>query len=284
MLADARTLGDELRNLEDLEKEENLTTLPETQRTVPKTDEARAKAKDADTALRTFLLEGRDTRPAEQRTMNTLGGSVGGYAIAPDTSFYGRVIEAQKFFGGVEAFGATILNTSTGAELPIATDDDTSNTGAIVAEEGSHTGGTDVTMGQRVLRAYLYSSKIIKFSLQLAQDSSFDVEGYLGRKIGTRIGRIKNTHFTTGTGANQPEGVVTNATIGRTGATGFSTTVDFDELKRAKHSVDPAYRNGAKWMFSDDTALAISCTKSRSYPTSAMPAQVQNSRKVWFSP
>src|SRR3990167_10031464 len=101
-------------------------------------------------------------------------------------------------------------------------------------------------MGQKVLKSYLYSSKIVKVSLQLLQDASFDFEGFLSRKLGMRIGRIQNQHFTTGTGVNQPQGAVTAATVGRQGATGFSTTVDFNELKRAKHSVDIAYRNGAR--------------------------------------
>src|SRR3990167_9593965 len=52
MLADARRLGDELRNLEELEKEENLTTLPETQRQTPPTAEARVKAEQDRTAFR----------------------------------------------------------------------------------------------------------------------------------------------------------------------------------------------------------------------------------------
>lgn len=287
MLDDARIAGDELRNMEDLEREERNPSFPESQREKTPEEQDAAEKRAAD--LREFIMaacEGRGPRSrsfeatkeqrqlialpgadfralmrGERRTMNTLALASGGAAVAPDTSMYGRVIEALKFYGGIEEFGATPLVTATGADLPIATDDDTSNTGAIVAEEGSHTGGTDVTMGQKVLKAFLYSSKIIKFSLQLVQDASFNIEGYLGGKIGTRIGRILNTHQTTGLGVNQPQGIVTAATVGRQFATGFSTTVSFDELKRTKHSVDKAYRNGAKWMFNDTTALLISLIK-----------------------
>src|SRR3990167_1448998 len=221
MLADAKLVGDELRPLEQREQEESIPSFPESQRDKPKQEQDEAVQRRE--KLRSFLLAAVEgggplrlnveaTAPqqralmlqSERRTMNTLSAAAGGYSVAPDTSMYGRVIEALKFFGGIEAFGATVLVTSTGADLPIATDDDTANVGAIVAEEGSHTGGTDVTMGQKVLKAYLYSSKIIKFSIQLVQDGSFDIEGYLGRKIVTRIGRILNTHQTTGTGGSQP--------------------------------------------------------------------------------
>lgn len=278
MLADAKRLGDELHNLEQLEYEERIPSFPESQRgRSPEDQEENARRSQE---LRSFLVaavEGggpltKSFTPTEaqhralmgqpeRRAMSTLAGAAGGFSVAPDTSMYGRVIEALKFFGGIEAFGATPLVTETGADLPIATDDDTANVGAIVAEEGAHTGGADVTMGQKVLKAYLYSAKIIKFSIQLVQDGSFDIEAYLGRKIGTRIGRIRNTHHTTGTGNSQPQGIVTAATVGRQFATGFSTTVDFDELKRVKHSVDIAYRTGAKWMFNDTTARQISSIK-----------------------
>lgn len=276
MLDDAKVLAGQIRNAEDLDAEER-TTLPETQRTDD--PEAREQADQQENELRSFLrnaVEGRGSSslvlkptPAdvrafagrEARGQNTLSGAAGAFSVAPDVSMYGQIVEAMKFFGGIEAFGATVLTTGTGADLPIATDDDTSNTGTIVAEEGSHTGGTDVTMGQKVLKAYVFSSKIIKFSAQLEQDSSFPLVPYLSRKLGTRLGRIRNTKFTTGLGVNEPQGIVTGASVGRQFATGFSTTVDFDELKRVKHSVDPAYRNGARWMFNDTTARIISSIK-----------------------
>ena len=269
MLADAGRLGQELRNAEELEREENLTALPETQREAPKETQARMAAQDKE--VRTFLrhaFEGRGpmsmtirATPPEARAQNTISGAAGGFAVAPDVSMYGQIVEAMKFFGGIEAFGATVLNTGTGADLPIATDDDTSNTGTIIAEEGDHSSATDVTMGQKVLKAFMFSSKIIKFSMQLEQDSSFPLIPYLSRKIGTRIGRIRNTKFTTGLGVNEPQGIVVGASVGRQFATGFSTTVDFDELKRVKHAVDIAYRQGAKWMFNDTTARIISTIK-----------------------
>lgn len=281
MLDDAKVYVGQIRNAEELETEERAiaASLPESQRTEERTREDREQPearKAYQRALTNYLrvgfsmLTGDDQRALqagymqfEDRTQSTLSGAAGGFAIEPDTSFYGRIIEAQKFVGPLLAPAGlcTILNTATGADLPIATDDDTSNKGARVAEEGSHTGGANVTLGQKVLKAYLYSSKIIKVSWQLAQDSSFDFEGYLGRKLGMRLGRIKNEEFTVYTGNNGPQGVQVGSSVGRQGASGKSTSTSFDELKRAKHSVDVAYRGMGKWMFNDTTALEISLLK-----------------------
>mgnify|MGYP006866178837 CR=1 FL=1 len=62
----------------------------------------------------------------------------------PQAAAQERVQSAMKLWGGVEQAPVTILNTTTGADLPIPTDDDTSNTGAIVADIAS---GRDLATG-----------------------------------------------------------------------------------------------------------------------------------------
>lgn len=276
MLNEAKGLVSQIANAEELEQEERdiNASLPESQRTrlSKPAGEPDANLVQRNAAIRRFLslsetAEDRALVAAqltpEMRAMSGLSGAAGGFAVAPDTSFYGRVVEAMKYFGGVERAGATVLTSTTGADLPIATDDDTANTGAIIAEEGSHASGTDVTMGQKILKSYLFSSKIIKVSWQLLQDGGFDFEGYLARKFAARIGRARNTYFTTGTGGGQPQGFVTAASVGRQSATGNSTTVPFDDVIRLIHSVDIAYRNSpsCRFMTSDGTATALELLK-----------------------
>lgn len=87
------------------------------------------------------------------------------------------------------------------------------------------------------------------------QDSFFDMGGFLGSALGERLGRIQNRHATTGTGSSQPNGVVTASTAGVTLAS--SSAVTHDELLDLKHSVDPAYRMQAEWMFADSTLKAL---------------------------
>jgi HK97 family phage major capsid protein len=276
MLADARRVGETIRNAQEIEAEER-GTIPESQRGARREDatEETPQAKAYNAALRSYLRNGFgmmtvDEQSAlragyvefEGRAQSTLSGAAGGFSVAPDTSFYGRIVEAMKFFGGMNSAGCTELTTDTGGDLPIGTDDDTSNSGAIVAEEGAHTGGANVALGQKILHAYLYSSKIVKVSWQLLQDSSFDFESYLGRKLGMRLGRIQNTHFTVGTGAAQPQGVSTAIGVGRQSLTGNATAVPFDDVIRLIHSVDVAYRGpGCRFMMHDLTAQAYELLK-----------------------
>lgn len=149
-------------------------------------------------------------------------------------------------FGGMRV-KSEILRTATGNELPWPTTNDTGNVGELLAE---NTGAAeqDVATAAVTFLAYKYSSKLVKVSAELLQDSAFDLASVLGRLLGERIGRITNNHFTTGTGSGQPNGIVTASSAGATLATGqttsFNATDGVDKLIALIHSVDPAYREG----------------------------------------
>lgn len=178
------------------------------------------------------------------RAAQSTGSGAGGAFTVPDEAMR-PIVEAMKAFGGMRAV-ATVVGTATGADLPIPTDNDTGVVGEIITENSDHNDG-DITFGQVVLQSFLYSSKIVKVSRQLLQDSSVDLNAYIGRKLGMRLGRITNTHYTTGDGSSKPRGVVTAATQG--GATTASATaVTYDELVDLMHAVDPAYQPTSKWM------------------------------------
>lgn len=286
IMADIDALGAQLADAERVARVQTFerTTLPETQRVTPAiataADRAAAISRyegalnlylrgvpmtDLTSEQRQELQRGYVAFTAEQRDMSTISGQTGGYLVAPDTRFFGTVIQAMKFFGGMEAAGADVITTDNGADLPMPMGDDTANTGTIVPEEGDHSGGTTPTLKQAILRAYTYSSKTLKVSVQLLQDASIDIETYLGGLMGERHGRIQNTHFTTGDGVNKPTGLVPTASVGRQAAVGNTTTWPFDDVFRTIHSVDVAYRNArCRWQMHDNTVLALRLAKDGS--------------------
>jgi HK97 family phage major capsid protein len=200
------------------------------------------------TTLRSGWFDGK-----ELRAQGVATGAAGGYMVpAP---FRAKLIEAQKFYSSMRDV-AEVITTETGATLPWPTNDDTANVGAILAENSQVT-EQDVTLGTNDIGAYMYTSKLVRVSLQLLNDNAFDLESWLAGVLGRRIGRAQNAHFTTGTGTAQPEGVQTNAVIGKTGTTGQTTSVTYDDLIDLIHSVDPAYRNSGRAQFMlNDTTLA----------------------------
>lgn len=192
--------------------------------------------------------------PAQpQGTMSTGTGSEGGYTVPEE--FLRVLKEAQLAFGGMREV-ATVMNTATGAAMLMPTTNDTTNKGEIIAENAEHN-ALDVVFAQQSIGSFTYSSKIIKVPVQLMQDSAFNLNSHLAKVCGTRIARITNEHFTTGAGTTLPFGIVTGSTLGKTGASGQTATIIYDDFVDLEHSIDPAYRSqGCKWMFHDSTLAA----------------------------
>lgn len=194
-----------------------------------------------------------DSNEPEIRAMSAVLGTAGGFVCPPE--FQASIEKGMKDFTGVLAAGATVLNTSTGNDIPYPTVNDTAVEGEQVEENGAVT-ESNPTFGMATLKGYMFSSKLVLMPIQLLQDSAVNIEQIVGDILGERLGRILNRRFTVGTGANQPQGVATGSTLGKTAAS--ATAVTYDELVDLQHSVDVAYRNqGCAWMFHDLTFAAL---------------------------
>lgn len=199
---------------------------------------------------------------------NALQGTGGGYFVP--VGFVNEVEDALKWYGDMLR-AATIMPTDTGQPLPYPTDNDTGTVGELVGE-ATQVSTADLTLSNITLNAYKYSTKMVKVSIELLQDSAFDLDSYLKGKFAERLGRILNTHFTTGTGTSQPKGIVVAATAGPT-ATGSATndggsgtaanSIGTDDLIELEHSVDKAYRKGSSYMANDSTIKFIKKLKDK---------------------
>ena len=229
-------------------------------------DEAKARMDLENGAFKHYLRNGMNAMPDEYRAVavprfqaaqGTGSDAAGGYTV-PE-GFYGQIISAELAFGGMLDPGVCdVFNTSTGNPLPIPTDNDTANEGAILGEN-SQSGEQDVTFGAVTLNGHTYTSKIVRVANQLLQDSAFNLEAFLAGKLGMRVARIMHRHFTTGDGASKPTGVVNASTAAFTSASG--TAITPDEIIDLAHSVDPSYRNGARYMMNDNTLKALKKVK-----------------------
>lgn len=175
-----------------------------------------------------------------------------------------------KAYGGMRNVCRTI-NTSTGNTVNWPTMDDTSNTGEWLAEAGT-VAQVNPTFGQVQLTSNVADSKQVLVSLQLLQDSAFDVQSMLVDAFGIRIGRKINNGYTVGNGSGQPVGILdptygvpaynggsqivtavgANSTNnpGSTDLNSVDLITDLDGLITA---VDPAYRPGSKFMANQGT-------------------------------
>ena len=262
---DLKAQIDRIERADDVERDLSARIDSRARHTGVSTDQAAAESQAEDRAFSAFMRSGMNGLTDEQRSVmtrrvadvqnaqSTGTGSSGGYTVP--SGLYHQLIDAQLAFGGMltEAY---VFETESGNQLPIPTDNDTSNEGAIIGENTT-VASQDIAFGQVTLNAYMYHSKAVLVSLQLLQDSAFDLNSFLVDKLGTRIARITNRHFTVGTGSGQPNGLVTASTTGQTGASGQTASIIYDDLVELEHSVDPAYRAKAKFMFHDQTLKTL---------------------------
>ena len=212
---------------------------------------------DALTAVALYLRNGNNVTPEQamqiRNAMSTTTSSEGGYTVPSEIA--AMVIDALKAFGGMRQV-ARVINTAGGNSLNFPTSDGTSEVGAIVAENAAASTG-EITFGTVAVNPYKYSSNKIAIPWELIQDSAIDVVSFVTNRLATRLARITNQHYTTGTGSSQPYGVMARAATGKTGTTGQTLTVIYDDLIDLIHSVNSAYRGrGARFMLRD-TSVAI---------------------------
>ncbi|WP_417315688.1 phage major capsid protein [Cycloclasticus pugetii] len=234
-------------------EEEHRNNLDGEERGAPSVDEQRAGAFDS------FLRQGLSEISAEQRQIlremraqGTSPDEKGGYTVP--TEMLNRVHEAMKDFGGLASV-AQILTTDSGNPLEWPTSDGTAEEGELLGENSAASEG-DVAFGMANLGAKKLSSKVIRVSNELLNDSGIDIQGFLARRIGSRLGRGEAKYLVQGTGAGTPEqptGLQTAVTATTTAASSADFT--WQEVNSLIHSIDPAYRRAAKFRlgFNDNT-------------------------------
>jgi HK97 family phage major capsid protein len=194
---------------------------------------------------------------AIRNAMSTTTTAEGGFTVPSEVA--DMVIDKLKAYGGMRAL-ATILPTSTGVAMNWPTSDGTADVGSIVGQNVVAP-SADIIFGAIGLNVFNYTSNQIALPNELIQDSAINIVAYVIDRLATRIARIQNTHFTVGGGTTLPDGVMVKAGVGKTGTTGQTLTVLYDDLVDLKHSVNRAYRSNAKFMLNDLSVAVVSKLK-----------------------
>jgi HK97 family phage major capsid protein len=217
-------------------------------------------------------------------------GTVGGYLVP--TGFWQNLTIALKAFGGLLNV-ANIVDTATGNPMNWPTTDPTGFKGGIIGETVGDSfgppvpGGSTYSFGQGTLQAWTYTSGVILASVELINDSAFDIDQFIRDRVGESIGRAVADHLVTGTGTGQPLGIQTAlvakgaagvgtggvytpasdgtvSVFGNTAGVPKSTGgyVGFDDILGLIRSVDPAYRalGNCTWAMSDTTLQNLRAT------------------------
>jgi HK97 family phage major capsid protein len=263
MMADVDAMAGTIERQERLEKlevEMRSTTRPPLSqpgvdpaaayKAAPETEERKAAHK---AAFRSYIKG--DLTKEEIRTYSPMSDSVQGGFLVPQ-GFQYELEQALKAYGGMRPVSRS-LTTASGNALPWPTSNDTGTSGEQIGENTT-VSSANPNIANILLNAYKYSTKMVQVSVELLQDSAFDLDAYIREIFVVRLGRITNNHFTVGLGPTntpaQPTGIVTASALNTNNPTAQVVgDVNYDDLVNLEHSVDPAYRPGGRFMLHDST-------------------------------
>lgn len=234
----------------------------------------RAGASERRSILDRELKISRESRDiSEGAGVGTLIPQIGTYAglgyFVP-VGFVHDVEQATKWFAPLlDGSVIRVMETASGQALPYPISNDTTQSATLVGENAL-VSEKDVTANQISFGAYKFTSGLVKASIELLQDSAFDIEKWLIERFAERWGRGLENYLTNGTGSNQPTGLLTaiansgavpTIAIGSSESTGGAQTgvnsIGNSDLINLEHAVDPSYRRNAKYMFHDATLASL---------------------------
>lgn len=255
MEADVVNLGKEIERLErqaSIDAELNRpTSMPITNKPNGDPDGEEKKGRATDKYRKTFWNAMRRKNFYDVENALQVGtDSEGGYLV-PD-EFESTLVEAleeENFFRSI----ATVIQTSSGdRKIPVVA---SKGEAAWIDEEGVFV-ESDETFGQVSIGAYKVGT-MIKVSDELLNDSAFNLEAYISKEFGRRIGSKEEEAFFVGNGTGKPTGIF-NATGGASDGTKTTTAaISFDDVMDLFYSVKSPYRKKAVWVLNDTTVKAL---------------------------
>jgi HK97 family phage major capsid protein len=195
------------------------------------------------------------------------------------TRVFDELLTRMVLQSGVLASNVRMVTTTTGENIlmPRLT---AFGTAALISEGGSF-GESDPTINSSITMGAFKYGNLLQISDELIQDSAFDIERFVGQALGTQIGQSVASALITGTGTAQPEGIMTNCTVGVTSGTGVSGVPTIANVLSLYASLPAQYRDGSSFVMHPSTyagIVALNDTTGRSLVlpdlTSAQPLQM----------
>ena len=142
----------------------------------------------------------------------------GGYLVPED--FERDIVTALEEENVIRSL-AKVITTQHERKIPVATGHSTAQW---TAENAAYT-ESNPTFGQKQIDAFKLTD-LCRVSVELLQDSAFDIEDYLMKEFARAFGIAEEEAFCVGTGTNQPTGIFTasGGTVGVTAAANNAIT------------------------------------------------------------
>ena len=180
--------------------------------------------------------------------LSTTPDADGGYLVPVE--FERRIVQGLEEANVIRRIARTI-STSAERKIPIAADQSV----AKWTPENAPIQESMLTFAQKTIDAYKLTD-LIRISMELLQDSMFDLEGYIADDFARAFGVAEEEAFCIGTGVGQPTGIF-RETGGGTIGVNAGNTINTDNLIDLIYALKSPYRRNATFLMRDITVSAI---------------------------
>ncbi|MCL2577974.1 MAG: phage major capsid protein [Defluviitaleaceae bacterium] len=195
-----------------------------------------------------FMNVMRGNTPAHN-VLSTTPNSDGGYLVP--TEFERRIVQGLEEENVIRKI-ARVITTGAEREIPVAASGST----ATWTGENAKIPESGMKFDQKTLDAFKLTNRI-KVSIELMQDSMFDLAAYIAEDFARAFGAAEEEAFCIGTGVGRPTGLFTakGADVGLTAAA--NGTIKADELIDLVYSLKSPYRRKAVFLMNDKTVAVV---------------------------
>jgi HK97 family phage major capsid protein len=220
-------------------------------------------SKEADSeykeAFLRYIKKGYEGPALEEKALSVGNDTEGGYTVTAELS--GRIIE--RLFETSPMRSICNVQTISSDALDMIQDDASAASGGWAGEQTARVVTASPTIGRKSIPAHeLYAMP--QATPKLLDDSSWDAEAWLGKKIGDILGRNENTAFIVGTGANQPRGIttypngnVTNSIEQVASASGQAGIVTSNDIVNLYYTLLPEYARNSTYIMARATEQVV---------------------------
>ena len=219
-----------------------------------KRPETGLEAKEVDFSVKAFdkwLRKGeKDMQPDEIKALTVNNDTGAGFLAPPE--YVAELIKTLTEISPMRTIARVRQTSQKSIQMPSRT---ATFSAAWVAEVGTKSETTGYTTQLEEIPTHeLYA--MVDISNQMLEDSAFNMEAEMQEEFATQLAKAEGTAFVSGSSVGQPEGLLTNGSVGET-ISGHATTLQADGLIDLVHAVKTPYGTGATFVFNRTTLAAV---------------------------
>jgi len=219
-----------------------------------KRPEVGLQSKQVDLSVKAFdkwLRKGeKDMEPEEVKALTVNNDTGAGFLAPPE--YVNELIKTITEISPLRTIARVRSTGQKSIQMPSRT---ATFSAAWVAEAGTKSETTGYTTQLEEIPTHEQYA-LVDISNQMLEDSVFNLEAEMQEEFATQLAKNEGTAFISGSAVGQPEGLLTNSSVGET-VSGAGAALTGDGLIDLVHAVKTPYGTGASMIFNRTTLAAI---------------------------